>query len=258
MADNASVPENPPNGSAKDVVSDPGLPTPAASVGPDEERNKADQRRQEAKSSKATAQNATLVDAGKFEASEQDGAPINAGISASAEQGVAPTSQETTASAGQRAAPTSQETTASAGQRAAPISQETTASAGQKTASISQETTASAGQEVGPTDNAQENSLLLKKKVGAGPIQKGVAEQFNRIGKNGKRASSDKKKLQAIDRVLHCDPANPRDILNIPPSAGKEQTQKAFFKMLVLTNPNRLSNPNQKLVKRATDAHERA
>jgi len=224
MTNNAFVSENSSNSSAKNVVFNSRLSTSAISIDSNEERNKADQRRQEAKSSKVIAQNATLVDARKFEAFEQDGAFINAEISASAEQEVAPISQETTASAGQRAAPISQKTTASAGQRAAPISQKTTALAEQRTTSISQKTTALAEQKVGSTNNAQENSLLLKKKVDARPIQKRVAKQFNRIKKNEKRALSDKEKLQAINRVLHCDSINLRDILNISSSAEKEQT----------------------------------
>ena len=228
MADNASVPKNPPNGITKDAVSDPGLPTPAASVGPDEERNKADQRRQAAESSKTVTQGANPVNAEKSGASGPDRAPVSQGNSGPAEQGAAPISQETTASAGQGAAPISQGTTGSVGQGAA------------------------------PTDHSQENSLLLKKKDAAGPMQKGIAGQSNRIGKNGKMAPSDKQKLQAIDRVLHCDQANPYDILNIQPSATQKQAQQAFGRMIVLTNPNKLSNPDQKLVKRATEAHERA
>lgn len=257
MTDNASV-QNSPNDSAKNVVSDPELPTSAASVDPNKERNKADQRKQEAKSSKITAQNTTPVDTGKSEASEQNGVSINAGISVSAEQEAAPISQKTTASAEQKATPISQKTTVSAEQKTAPISQKTIVSAEQKTASISQKTTVSAEQKVASTDSKQENSFLLKKKNGVESIQKKIAEQFNRIEKKKKKISSDKKKLQAIDRVLYCDPTNFWEILNITSSAEKEQTQKVFIRMLFLINLNRLSSPDQKLVKRATDTYKRA
>ena len=105
MADNASAPENPPHGSVKDSVPDPGLPTPAASLGPDEERNKADQQRREAESSKATGEGVVPTDAGRTKASEQGDALPNQGTTRSAEQGVASvnTSQATTESAGQGA-----------------------------------------------------------------------------------------------------------------------------------------------------------
>jgi hypothetical protein len=81
---------------------DVALPTPAASVGPDEERNKADQQRRDA-----------LPESSKE--NDQGGASANAG-----EQGAAPTHPETTASAEQGAAPTHPETTGSAEQGVVP------------------------------------------------------------------------------------------------------------------------------------------
>ncbi len=228
MADNASVPKNPPNSITKNAVSDPELPTSATSVGPDKERNKADQQRQAAESSKTVTQNANSVNAEKSGTSGPDRASVSQGNSEPAEQ---------------EAAPISQKTTVSAKQRATPISQRTTGSVGQRTA---------------PTDYSQKNSLLLKKKNAAEPMQKRIAGQSNRIGKNGKMAPSDKQKLQTIDRVLYCDQANLYNILNIQSSATQKQTQQAFGRIIVLTNSNKLSNSDQKLVKQATEAHKRA
>ena len=273
MADNASVPKNPPNSITKNAVSDPELPTSAASVGPDKERNKADQQRQAAESSKTVTQNANSVNAEKSGTSGPDRASVSQGNSEPAEQEATPISQKTTVSAGQRATPISQKTTASARQKAALISQKTTASAEQRAAPISQKTTVSAkqratpisqrttgsvGQRTAPTDYSQKNSLLLKKKNAAEPMQKRIAGQSNRIGKNGKMAPSDKQKLQTIDRVLYCDQANLYNILNIQSSATQKQTQQAFGRIIVLTNSNKLSNSDQKLVKQATEAHKRA
>lgn len=89
-------------------------------------------------------------------------------------------------------------------------------------------------------------------------MQKKIVEQFNCIEKKGKKISSDRKKLQAIDRVLYCDSINFQEILNIISSTGKKQTQKVFIRMLFLINLNRLSSLDQKLIKRAINVYKHA
>ncbi len=249
MADNASAPENPPHGSVKDSVPDPGLPTPAASLGPDEERNKADQQRREAESSKATGEGVVPTDAGRTKASEQGDALPNQGTTRSAEQGVASVN-------------TSQATTESAGQGVASVntSQATTESAGQGVASVntSQATTESAGQGAVAGKNNPEASKP-KENNDAGPSQKAAVERPTRIGKSKNRKQiNDKDRQQTIDRVLRCDPADGFKMFNVTPDTEKAQIEKAIVRLLFRTSPKRLSDPDQKTLKHTEDAHERA
>jgi len=232
MADNASAPENPPHGSAKDSVPDPGLPTPAASLGPDEERNKADQQRREAESSKATGEGVVPTDAGRTKASEQGDALPNQGTTRSAEQGVASVN-------------TSQATTESAGQGVASVN-------------TSQATTESAGQGAVAGKNNPEASKP-KENNDAGPSQKAAVERPTRIGKSKNRKQiNDKDRQQTIDRVLRCDPADGFKMFNVTPDTEKAQIEKAIVRLLFRTSPKRLSDPDQKTLKHTEDAHERA
>lgn len=213
MADNASAPENPPHDSTKDSVPDPGLPTPAASLGPDEERNRADQQRRAAESSKATDEGVVPNTAGKTEASEQGGALPNQGTTGPAEQGVASVS-------------TSQATAGSAAQ--------------------------------GATPDIINQVSKPKRKNDAGPSRKWVAGQSNRIGKSKDGSRSEKKSQLAVDRVLRCDAADGYKILDVDPTTEKSQISNAVKRLLYLTSPKRLSDPDQRTLKRAEDAHERA
>lgn len=153
------------------------------------ERNKADQRRQEAKSLKVITQSATSVNTKKFEASKQNNAPINAEILVLAKQEATLTNQKTTTLVEQRATSISQKTIVLVRQRATSIRQKTIALAKQKVASI---------------DSKQENSLLLKKKNDVELMQKRVAKQFNRIEKKEKRFLATRRsyKLQIVCSIV--------------------------------------------------------
>lgn len=168
------------------------------------ERNKADQRRQEAKSLKVITQSATSIDTKKFEASKQNNAPINAEILVLAKQEATLTNQKTTTLVEQRATSISQKTTLLVKQKATLINQKTTVLVRQRGTSIRQKTIALARQKVAPIDSKQENSLLLKKKNDVESMQKRVAKQFNRIEKKEKRFLATRRsyKLQIVCSIV--------------------------------------------------------
>ena len=214
MAD-ASFAENPPTGTEKFQDTTPAqtqLPTPEASVGPDEERNRADQQRRLTENSSTT---------------EQDGASANAESQPSQQAGA-------TASAGSQP---SQQGAASANAGSQPSQQSGASANGGDSQASKQHTNQKPAKSVKPASNNQKSSVI---------------GQSKRVGGKGNNEEMEK----AIKDVLRCDRKDCRRILGVSKQANQEACQQAWGRMMLLTNPKRLTKPSQALKKRAQDAHE--